>query len=157
MDLIQRDLAHIWHPCSQMKDYKDFPPLQIKSAKGAYLETTDGKKVIDAISSWWCKSLGHGHPRIKRAVKDQIEKFEHVILANTTNELIVQLSENLSGLTHSLDKVFYAGDGSMAVEIALKMSLHSQLLKGNSKKSRFMALENGYHGESAAALGVSEL
>jgi adenosylmethionine-8-amino-7-oxononanoate aminotransferase len=157
MDLISRDLKHIWHPCSQMKDYEDFLPLQITGANGPYLELADGTRIIDAISSWWCKSLGHGHPRLKAALARQMNSFEHVILANTTNRIIVELSEKLAGLTYSLDRVFYAGDGSTAVEIALKMSLQAQQLQGCRKRTKFIALENGYHGESTGALGLSHL
>lgn len=155
--LIKRDLQHVWHPCSQMKDYECFKPLPIVSAKGSYLHLADGRKIIDAISSWWCKSLGHQHPRLKKAMLQQLEKFEHVILANTTNETIVALSEKLASLTSSLDKVFYAGDGSCAVEIAMKMSLHARKILGDEKRHRFLAFENGYHGETLATLSVSDL
>jgi len=95
-DLVTRDLRVNWHPCSQMKDYEDFPPIEIKGAQGCYLITKNGKKIIDAVSSWWCKSLGHGHPRLKKALQKQSENFEHVIFANTTNDLIVELSERLA-------------------------------------------------------------
>ena len=83
-ELIERDLRHIWHPCSQMKDFLQAPPLVVHKAKGSYLYTEQGP-VIDAISSWWCKSLGHGHPAILSAMKAQMEAFEHVIGANTTH------------------------------------------------------------------------
>ena len=104
--LQEKSLKHIWYPCSQMKDYEEFRPLVIKAAKGSYIELADGKKLLDAISSWWCKSLGHNHPRLKKAIIDQIEKFEHVILANTTHELIVNLSQELATLMPKLSKVF---------------------------------------------------
>lgn len=155
--MIERDLQHIWHPCSQMKDYEQFQPLIVESAHGNYINLADGKKVIDAISSWWCKTLGHGHPRLKQALKIQLEKFEHVLFVNTTNETIVHLSEKLAQLTSHLNKVFYAGDGSCAVEIAMKMSLHARQIQGEFKRTKFIALENGYHGETAGALSVSDL
>lgn len=98
MDHINLDQQYIWHPCSQMKDYEAFPPLIIKKAYGSYIELTDGKKIIDAISSWWCKSLGHNHPRLKAALQAQLECFEHVIFANSTYEIIIQLSEKLGNL-----------------------------------------------------------
>lgn len=156
-EIIKRDLRHIWHPCSQMKDYETFKPLLINKAYGPYLELNDGRKIIDAISSWWCKSLGHNHPRLKQALLKQSERFEHVILANTTNETIVALSEKLASLTHNLNKVFYASDGSCAVEIAMKMSLHARQLQGDTKRNHFMALANDYHGETCAALSVSDV
>ncbi len=156
-DLISRDLNHIWHPCSQMKDYESFPPLEIIGAEGCYLHLKDGRKIIDAVSSWWCKSLGHGDPRIRAALIRQASKFEHFISANTTNEVLVELSEKLAELCPPLNKVFYGGDGSTAVEIALKLALHAQLAKGQNKRTKFIALENGYHGESGLALAVSDL
>lgn len=155
--LIQQDLKHIWHPCSQMKDYEAFKPLVVSRARGSYIELTDGRKIIDAISSWWCKSLGHNHPRLKQVLLEQIERFEHVIFANTTHETIVQLSETLSNLMPSLNKVFYAGDGSCAVEVAMKMSLHARQIQGETNKTKFIALENGYHGETVGALSVSDV
>ena len=136
--LIVEDLKHVWHPCAQMKDYETFKPLVVKKARGCYIELHDGRQVIDAISSWWCKSLGHNHPRLKNAIFQQIEKFEHVLLANTTNETIVKLSQMLSKLVAGLNKVFYASDGSCAVEIAMKMSAHSRALDDDRKRNKFI-------------------
>lgn len=156
-ELQELDLKFNWHPCSQMKDYESFKPLVIKRAYGSYLELVNGKKILDAISSWWCKSLGHNHPSLKNALLTQLEKFEHVIFANTTNETIVKLSEKLTGLMSGLDKVFYAGDGSCAVEVALKMSLHARIIQGETQRRHFIALKHGYHGETVGALSVSDL
>ena len=156
-DIRIHDAQFVWHPCSQMKDYELFKPLVIASANGSYLELSDGKKIIDAISSWWCKSLGHNHPALKQALLHQLERFEHVIFANTTNHLITRLSEKLAQLMPHLSKVFYASDGSSAVEIALKMSLHARVNEGNFKRTRFLALKNAYHGETLATLSVSDL
>lgn len=155
--LLDLDEKLNWHPCSQMKDYATFKPLPVTRAYDSYLELSDGKKIIDAISSWWCKSLGHNHPLLKMALKEQLEKFEHVIFANTTNEIIVQLSQKLTALMPNLNKVFYAGDGSSAVEVALKMSLHTRVVCGETQRRTFIALKNGYHGETTAALSVSDL
>ena len=155
--ILQKDLNHIWHPCSQMKDYEDMDALLIKKASGSYIEMQSGKKIIDAISSWWCKLLGHNHPYIKAKVIEQINRFEHVIFAGTTNEKIVELSERLAGKTKNLQKIFYVGDGSCAVEVALKMSLHSRKIKKQYKKNKFVALKNGYHGETVGALSISDL
>ena len=155
----------IWHPCSQMKDYEVFKPLKIKRAYGSMIEVESGNStqmIIDAISSWWCKSLGHGHPRLQQVVQSQMERFEHVIFANTTHDTIIELSERLLSLvpTKHCHKVFYAGDGSCAVEIAMKMSLHARQLTGNigdQKRRHFIALKQGYHGETLGALAVSDL
>ena len=84
--IIAQNLRHHWHPASQMKDYETLKPLPIKSAKGTYLKLTNEKEVIDAISIWWCKSLGHNHPRLKRALLKQVDQFEHVIGTNTCNQ-----------------------------------------------------------------------
>ena len=153
--LIQRDLNHIWHPCSQMKDFEQTPPFVIQHAKGSYLYTNKGP-VIDAISSWWYKSLGHGHPAVIGAIKTQLDRFEHVISANTTHPLIVELAEALheiSGKQH----VFFASDGSSAVEIAMKLAIQSAEIKGHAHRNQFIALKNGYHGETLGAMSVSDL
>lgn len=157
MNIIEQSLRHIWYPCSQMKDYETFSPLHIVSAFGSHLFLKDGRVLIDAISSWWCKSLGHGHPRLKKALLAQLDKFEHVILANTTNDTVAALSEQLASLTSNLKKIFYASDGSCAVEIAMKMSVHAHLLQGEAQRTQFISLENGYHGETSGALSVSDV
>ena len=151
-----RDLAHIWHPCSQMKDYESFPLLEIVKAQGPYLFTAEGDRIIDAVSSWWCKSLGHAHPRISQAVKAQLDRFEHVIMANTCNATLVELSERLAVLAQGLDRVFYADNGSTAVEIAIKMSLQYHLQVGQPEKKHFLALKNGYHGETILTLAAGD-
>ena len=155
-DLAARDLRHVWHPCSQMRDYEAFPPLEVAGARGSRLILADGSTMIDAISSWWCKTLGHGHPRLKAALARQADRFEHVILANTTNDVIVDLSERLAALAPGLSRVFYAGDGSTAVEVAAKLALHAKKIQGGGE-SRFLALENGYHGETALTLALGDL
>lgn len=155
--LQQRALNHIWFPCSQMKDYQALPPLDVVSAKGSYLYLRDGSNVIDAISSWWCKSLGHQHPEIKQALINQLDSFEHVIGTNTTNATLVELSEKLASLHPNLKKVFYGGDGSMAVEIALKMSIHVRKVLNQPQRQHFISLSNSYHGETLATLSVSDV
>jgi adenosylmethionine-8-amino-7-oxononanoate aminotransferase len=146
----------MWHPCSQMKDYESFKPLAIARAEGSYIELTNGKKIIDATSSWWCKSLGHQHPRLKGALLKQLTRFEHVIFANSTNDVIEMLSYQLTQLSPTLKKVFYASEGSSAVEIALKMSLHARQLTGEFQRSQFISLKNAYHGETVGAMSVSD-
>jgi len=140
-----------------MKDYETLKPLPIESAKGVYLKLTNGEKVIDAISSWWCKSLGHNHPRLKKALLKQVDQFEHVIGTNTCNRTLAKLSEKLGTMTKTLSKVFYAGDGSSSVEIAMKMSLHSRQITGEAGRYKFIALKNSYHGETLLALSASNL
>ncbi len=157
MKTLEKALKHIWYPAAKMEDYQVFKPYIIKKAYGSYIEMENGKLVIDAISSWWCKSLGHGHPRLVQALLEQVSKFEHVMQPHMAHETIANLSEKLAKLTKNLNKIFYASDGSTAIEIALKMSLHAQQNQGHSKKTKFMALSNGYHGETTACLSVSDL
>lgn len=151
-----RDLHSIWHPCSQMKDYESYAPLEVISAQGPYLQLADGRRIIDSLSSWWSKSLGHSHPRLRAAMIEQSEQFEHVMLANTTNKTIVACSEAILALSPAHDKVFYASDGACAVEIALKLAIHTQQLRGQVQRTRFLALTHGYHGETGLALSVSD-
>lgn len=155
--LIERDLNTVWHPCAQMKDYQDFKPLPVRSARGVYVELEDGRRLIDAYSSWWCKNLGHGHPRLMAALSQQAQRFEHVGLAHTTSKLLTEFSEKLTGLTSTLNKVMFASDGSCAIEIALKLSLHSRQVTNQPDKTKIIALENGYHGETLWAMAVTDL
>lgn len=155
--IIESNLKHYWHPCSQMKDYEQFPPLIIKRAQGSYLELADGRQIIDAISSWWCKSLGHNHPRLKQALIEQLQHYEHVIGANTCQAPSSLLANLLAKLCAPLNKVFYASEGSCAVEIAMKMSVHAQQILGKTNRTQFLALENSYHGETGLALSASDL
>ncbi len=155
--LLKRDMDHLWHPCSQMKDYESFPPLEVVGADGPYIHLADGHKLIDAQSSWWCKSLGHGHPRLRAALKAQADRYEHIISANTAQEPSAALAEKLGSLVPGLSHVFFAGDGSTAVDLAAKLALHAQRLRGQPQRCRFAALANGYHGESGISLGLSDL
>ncbi|OGV29553.1 MAG: adenosylmethionine--8-amino-7-oxononanoate transaminase [Legionellales bacterium RIFCSPHIGHO2_12_FULL_35_11] len=154
-NIIKNDLEHIWHPCSYMQDFKTHPPLVIESAKGSYITTNQGI-LIDAISSWWCKSLGHGHPRVISEITKQLQKFEHVITANTTNPVIAELGEKLAEISNK-QRLFFASDGSSAVEIAMKLALQASQLKGFPEKNKFISLKNSYHGETFATMSVSDL
>ena len=154
-DIITKDLKHIWHPCMQMKDFETSPPLIIHKAMGSYLYTDQGT-LIDGISSWWCKSLGHGHPSILAAIKNQLDNFEHVIAANTTHSSLATLGEKLAEISKK-QHVFFASDGSSAVEIAMKLTLHARQLTGQHHKKDFIALSNGYHGETLGTMSVSDL
>lgn len=155
LKLLQQDLKHVWHPCTQMKDLERYPPLIVEHAKGSYLYTDRGP-MIDAISSWWCKSLGHGHPAVTQAIREQLDRFEHVMGADTTYPQIVALAEQLANISQ-LPHVFFASDGSSAVEIAMKLALHAKQLEGQSHRQAFIALQQAYHGETLATLSVSDL
>ena len=150
-----RDRAVLWHPCTQMKDHEALPPIPIRRGRGVWLEDCDGRRYLDAISSWWVNLFGHAHPRINAAIQDQLQQLEHVLLAGFTHAPAIELAERLTALAPpGLTRCFYADNGSAAVEIALKMSFHYWRNQGRSKKCRFIRLENGYHGETLGALAV---
>lgn len=156
--LLQRDLSVLWHPCTQMKDHEWMPLIPIKRGEGVWLEDFDGNRYLDAISSWWVNVLGHANPRINEAIKKQLDTLEHVILAGFSHEPAIALAERLVKLTpQGLDRVFYADNGSAAVEVALKMSFHYWRNKGNTQKTRFINLSNSYHGETLGTLGVGDV
>lgn len=156
--LAQRDLRHVWHPCTQMQDHEKLPIVPIQRGEGVWLQDFEGKRYLDAVSSWWVNLFGHANPRINAAVKKQIDQLEHVILAGFTHEPIVELSERLVALApKGLTRCFYGDNGSAATEIALKMSLHFWRNVGKPEKARFICLENGYHGETLGSLAVTDI
>lgn len=157
-NLIERDFAHVWHPCTQMKDHEHMPVIPISSGQGIWLEDFDGNKYIDAISSWWVNIFGHANKTISSAIANQANKLEQVLLAGFSHEPIIHLSEQLVELTpEPLQKCFYADNGSSAIEIALKMSFHYWRNIGNGKKKKFVNLQNSYHGETLGALSVGDV
>lgn len=158
MTLQEKDLKYIWHPCSQMKDYEELPPIIIDHGEGVRLYGEDGKDYIDIVSSWWCNLLGHCNPKINAAVKGQIDRLEHVIFANLSHEPAIRLCEELSGiLPKGLTKFNFSDNGSAAIECALKMAFQYQYQTGKPEKTRFMCLTDGYHGETIGALSVGSM
>ncbi len=156
--LMQRDLGVLWHPCTQMKDHETVPPVPIRRGEGVWLEDFDGKRYLDAISSWWVNLFGHANPDINRALVEQMSTLEHVILAGFTHEPAVELAERLVRITPpALTRCFYADNGSSAVEVALKMSYHYWRNQGQKGKTRFITLANSYHGETLGALAVGNV
>jgi adenosylmethionine-8-amino-7-oxononanoate aminotransferase len=154
--LLARSLHSVWHPCTQMKQHETFPLVPIQRGEGVWLYDADGQRYLDGISSWWVNLFGHNNPRIKDAIKSQLDQLEHVMLAGFTHEPVVALSEKLSELT-GLGHAFYASDGASATEIALKMSFHYWRNSGQSGKTQFISLKNSYHGETLGALGVTDV
>ena len=153
-----RDLKHVWHPCTQMKDHEVMPPIPVRCGKGVWLEDYEGKRYLDAISSWWTNLFGHANERISGAVADQAGRLEHVMLAGFTHEPAIAVAERLAALAPSgLTRCFYADNGSAAIEVALKMSFHYWLNRGRSGKRRFLTLNNSYHGETLGALSVGDV
>jgi adenosylmethionine-8-amino-7-oxononanoate aminotransferase len=141
-----------------MKDHENLPMIPIKSGQGVWLEDFDGKRYLDAISSWWVNLFGHANPAINAALKDQLDTLEHVIFAGFTHETGIKLAEQLVAVTPAgLERCFFADNGSAAVEVALKMSFHYWRNSGQTQKTKFITLENSYHGETLGALAVGNV
>ncbi|MBI5330333.1 MAG: adenosylmethionine--8-amino-7-oxononanoate transaminase [Betaproteobacteria bacterium] len=151
-----RSRTALWHPCTQMQHLEAAPPLPIARGEGPWLIDYEGRRYLDAISSWWVNLFGHANPRINAAITDQLGKIEHVILAGCTHAPAVELSERLGRLT-GLGHAFYGSDGASATEIALKMSFHYWRNVGRPGKTGFVSLQNGYHGETLGALSVTDV
>ncbi|TWI02734.1 adenosylmethionine-8-amino-7-oxononanoate aminotransferase [Luteimonas cucumeris] len=159
-----RDLAVLWHPCTQMREHPDtLPLLPIARGDGAWLVGHDGRRYLDAVSSWWTNLFGHAEPRIADAIARQARTLEQVILAGCSHEPAVELAERLLALAprqpgrEPLAKVFYADNGSAGVEVALKMAFQWHRNRGDLRRTKFVALENGYHGETLGALAVGDI
>lgn len=155
-ELVARDLRVLWHPATHFADHARLPPIAITRAEGAWLTTADGDRILDAISSWWTCLHGHRHPAIVAALREQLDRLDHVMLAGFTHEGAVALAEALiAAAPGPYGKVFYADCGSAAVEVAVKMSFQSRRQRGEPERRRFAALRNSYHGETLGALSVS--
>jgi adenosylmethionine-8-amino-7-oxononanoate aminotransferase len=157
--LVERDLAVLWHPCTQMKDHeRQMPLLPVRRGRGVWLEGMDGKRYLDGISSWWVNLFGHANPVIGAAVARQLQELEHVIFAGFTHEPAVALAEELLRIAPpGLARCFFADNGSAAVEVAVKMSFHYWRNAGRPGKKRFITLANSYHGETLGALAVGNV
>jgi adenosylmethionine-8-amino-7-oxononanoate aminotransferase len=139
-----------------MKQHETYPLLAMQRGEGVWLYDADGRRYLDAVSSWWVNLFGHNNPRIKDAIKLQLDTLEHVMLAGFTHEPVVALSEQLAQLT-GLGHAFYASDGASATEIALKMSFHYWRNSNKSLKCKFISLQHSYHGETLGALSVTDV
>ncbi|HZT62356.1 MAG TPA: adenosylmethionine--8-amino-7-oxononanoate transaminase [Burkholderiales bacterium] len=156
--LAERSRNSVWHPCTQMKHHEALPLVPISSAQGVWLHDFEGHRILDAIGSWWVNLLGHGHPRVNAALHAQLDSLEHVMLAGLTHEPAVELAERLGKLAPSgLGHCSFGSDGASAVEIALKMAHQYWRNSGSPEKSGFVALANGYHGETLGALSVTDI
>mgnify|MGYP002033154365 FL=1 len=155
---LARDFQNIWHPCTQHKDFETIKPLLVERAEGVYLYDREGKRYLDVISSWWVNLLGHNHPRLNTALKNQLDKMAHVMFAGITHQPAIDLASSLTEASpDKLSKVFFSDNGSTSVEVALKMSLQYWRQSGQSNKTRFIYLKGGYHGETLGALSVCGL
>ncbi|APW40907.1 adenosylmethionine--8-amino-7-oxononanoate transaminase [Rhodoferax koreense] len=154
----RRSLRSVWHPCTQMQRAAALPPLPIARGEGPWLFDHERRRYFDATSSWWVNLFGHADARINAALKDQLDRLPHVMLAGCTHAPAVELAERLSALTGGvLGHCFFASDGASAVEIALKMSFHHWRKRGHPEKREFVCLRRGYHGETLGALAVTDV
>ena len=157
-ELQKKDLEYVFHPCAQMKDFEEIPPLVIKKGDGLYLIDEDGNRYMDCISSWWVNLFGHCNERINKVVTEQVNILEHVIFANFAHEPAALLCEELTKvLPNGINKFLFSDNGSSCIEMALKLSFQYHLQTGNPQKTKFISLENAYHGETIGALGVGDV
>lgn len=156
MDSLQDlDYRHLWHPYTDIARYEDGPFLCIERAEGIYLYDRDGRALMDGIASWWACALGHGHPRLVGAIQDQAAVLQHSILGKLTHPKAIELAARLAALAPGdLNHVYFACDGSSAVEAALKMVLQYWNHTGKPERREFLYLEEGYHGDTLGAIGV---
>lgn len=153
---LKKDLKYIWHPYTQMKECRELPPILIGKARGVKLYDNQGKFYYDTISSWWCNVHGHNHPKIKKAIKKQLDSLEHVLFAGFTHKPAILLAEKLISISpDNLSKVFFSDNGSTAVETALKISFQYWQNIGKNCKKKFISLDSGYHGDTVGAMSVS--
>ena len=157
-ELQKKDLKYVFHPCAQMKDFEENPPLVIKKGDGLYLIDENGNRYMDCISSWWVNLFGHCNERINKVITEQVNTLEHVIFANFAHEPAAELCEELTKvLPKGINKFLFSDNGSSCIEMALKLSFQYHLQTGNSQKTKFISLENAYHGETIGALGVGDV
>jgi adenosylmethionine-8-amino-7-oxononanoate aminotransferase len=158
MNLAERSIRAIWHPCTQMQRATQVPPLAISRGQGPWLFDDAGERYFDANSSWWVNLFGHADARINASLREQLDCLPHVMLAGCTHAPAVELAERLSARTGGvLGHCFFGSDGASAVEIALKMSFHSWRNRGQSAKQEFVCVRQGYHGETLGALAVTDV
>jgi adenosylmethionine-8-amino-7-oxononanoate aminotransferase len=154
-DLIALDRAHLWRPYTSSEDHAKQALLVVERAEGPWLVTREGRRILDASGSWWCNNLGHGHPRLRSALKRQSEQMMHCTLAAATHEPAARLAAELAALApDGLGRVFYSDNGSTSVEVALKMSFQYWQQNGRPKRTRFLALPDAYHGDTIGAMSA---
>lgn len=154
-ELLDIDRTHIWHPYSAMGS--DHPVYPVDSANGVRLKLTDGRELIDGMSSWWCAIHGYNHPQMNRALKAQIQKMSHVMFGGLTHQPAVELAAELVKLSpDALQSVFFSDSGSVSIEIAMKMAIQYWFAKGYSSRKHFLTIRNGYHGDTFAAMSVCD-
>jgi adenosylmethionine---8-amino-7-oxononanoate aminotransferase len=154
-ELLALDREHVWHPYAPLPAAT--PSLAVASAQGVRMRLTDGRELIDGMSSWWCAIHGYRHPRLDAAVCDQLERMAHVMFGGLTHEPGVRLAQRLVELApEGLEHVFFADSGSVAVEVAIKMALQCQRTRGERERTRLLTVRGGYHGDTFGAMAVCD-
>ena len=149
------DKEHIWHPYTSLKD--PLPVYQVKSAKGVYIQLSDGTQLIDGTASWWACIHGYNHPQLNRAIESQLKSMAHVMFGGFTHEPAVLLAKKLQEITPlGLDKIFFCDSGSVSVEVGMKMALQYFACQGKKQKSKFLTSRFGYHGDTTGAMSVCD-
>ena len=155
MNLRERDIKYLWHPCTDINQMERTPIPIIETAKGVYLYEVGGRALLDGFASWWCVNLGHGHPKLIEAIQKQAAKLQHAILGGMSHPSAIDLAERLAEITPGdLSHSFFACDGASAVEAALKIAVQHWANVGEKGRTRFVGLEEGYHGDTLGAMGV---
>ena len=155
MTILEYDRGHVWHPYAPLG--AAVPVRHAVRASGTEIETADGRRLIDAVSSWWCAAHGHNHPAITDAIRRQSEKMCHVMFGGFTHDPAVELAQKLAAFAPpGLDRVFFADSGSIAVEVAAKMAIQYHNALGNPRRSRILALKGGYHGDTSLCMALSD-
>lgn len=154
-ELTELDREYLWHPYTSFTNPS--PVFPVRRAQGVHIELTNGKKLVDGMSSWWSVLHGYNHPVINKAINDQLHQFAHVMFAGFTHEPAAKLAQTLVEITpDGLNKVFFSDSGSVAVEVALKMALQYWYSQGQAQRTTFLALKQGYHGDTFGAMSVCD-
>jgi len=153
--LLEHDREYVWHPYSSMAT--DQPVFPVESAHGVRIRLTDGRELIDGMSSWWSAIHGYNHPQLNKAVSDQLQDMSHIMFGGLTHQPAIDLAVQLVNLTpESLQTVFFVDSGSVSVEVAMKMAIQYWHAKKQSNKKKFLTIRHGYHGDTFAAMSVSD-
>ena len=154
-EIVALDRARVWHPYTSIDAWEKTEPIVVTRAEGSSFWDADGTRYLDGNSSWWVAALGHGHPRLLRVLREQSERLAHVSLAGIAHEPEARLAEELvAAAPPGLSRVFYTDNGSTSVEVAVKIAIQAWRQRGAPKKTRFLALDGAFHGDTLGATSL---